>query len=257
MGETQQQSDQEFTEPSQVEILNKLKGNTSIDIQGQRIPIAAPLINKTVDFFKERVLVFFEKEHLSQELAEVLFKIQLVIFLIDSHYESNWEYDEMQLLPLWDEIKSLMLKLGINEGDIENFLKDIHEYEKSEQNIRQGQTPDSFEVRDYYFLKSCDVRLQRHLAKFVQAGEICKSTLEQIDYDILGEILDDIDDLQEDEAEGVYNGNRLLFSLKKNKTLTLEEYKNFVNALKAKYGDSDNSGIKTLSENVLEKLERS
>jgi hypothetical protein len=237
-------------------LFKKLKENSTIEIHGQKIAIPAATLDKTFKIFTERVLVFFPQDTLSEEVANALFRIQLIIFLIDNYYESHWDYKEDEISPLWDEVTLLIRHLGVGENQVKQFLQDIRAYEKVEQQMRKGDTPDSVEIKNFYFLKSCDVRLQRHLAKFVQAGEVCSSTPVQTDYDILGEILDDIDDMEEDQARDVYNGNRLIFDLKKNRQAAIDEYKNFISSIANKYEANDSSGIRELAGSVLEKIQK-
>lgn len=224
-----------------------------VEIGGQKIEVPDRIIAKTIEIFKDRILVFFQEEDLPEEAIRNLFRIQLIVFMVDIYYESHWDFEASQISPLWDKISDLMIKLGLSGPETNLFLEEIRAYEKIEQDMRKGKTVDSFKIEEFYYFKSCDVRLQRNLARFVQNGAVCNSTAEEIDFDILGEILDDLDDLVEDEAEGVYNGNRFLCSLRKEGSKAIEEYRAYLSSLTA---DSKSIRIQAMAAEISGKLEK-
>jgi hypothetical protein len=64
--------------------------------------------------------------------------------------------------------------------------------------------------------------------QFVQEHALTLSGARYIALDILGEILDDLDDIDEDDLEGVYNGNRFLSCAREDYSGAVHDYRMYV-----------------------------
>ncbi|MBK8506538.1 MAG: hypothetical protein IPL46_32675 [Saprospiraceae bacterium] len=85
-------------------------------------------------------------------------------------------------------------------------------YQTRELELRQGITLLKHSMEDLYSFKSCDVRLLRRL--LYREDDSLNSVLrfsEWLEFDLITEVNDDIEDLLEDLV--AFNGNRFLFSL--------------------------------------------
>jgi len=86
--------------------------------------------------------------------------------------------------------------------------------------------PLSYSLEEFYLLKSCDVFLSRKLVGVL--ANVSTSSPQAIElFDMLGEILDDCMDVEEDQEQ--INANRFLISLVRDgEEKTLYAYRSFV-----------------------------
>ncbi len=195
------------------------------------------LRNKIHQLFEYRKLN--ELLHISgldqqQEMVDHLIHIQTQIYLLDAYLESHWELDNEKLDTYWKQIRDSLRELGYSDECHEALLKDIRRYEKIEMNCRKDTWPTSISFRKFYTIKSCDVRLIRHLI-YAAAPELKKTWKEKVwtYYDLITEINDDISDVEEDLP--TYNGNRFLISmLRKGDRKTEKQYKAFIREVEEK-----------------------
>src|SRR3989344_4255596 len=109
------------------------------------------------------------------------------------------------------------------------LLQDIKDYADIEASIRIGRKLAEYEIRFFYFKKSCDVRMQRHIIRYLNTQPALSSEPEII-RDILEEIEDDVDDIAEDELTP-FGGNRFLEILNSKNIEKFDEYTTFINSL--------------------------
>jgi hypothetical protein len=154
-----------------------------------------------------------------------LTEIQFRIYLLDAYLESEWILDPAKLKQHWDQIEEALRKLVPAPMNLQPLLAEIHEYERIELNCRKNKWPTRERFKKFYTIKSCDVRLIRHL--IYEAHPSLEKTWKEkawAYYDLITEINDDVADLFEDLA--TYNGNRFLISmLRKGTKKTGEQYK--------------------------------
>jgi hypothetical protein len=167
-----------------------------------------------------------------------------MILIIDNYFEHHAVIDEHILNSFWEECEAYLENLGVPQDMQKILLQDIRDYAAIESSIRQGKELSSYDLRSFYFKKSCDMRLQRHIVRYLNKQPPMSSE-EEITRDILEEIEDDLDDIEEDRAMP-FNGNRYVEVLDSKDETKLSEYFTFV--------QSQKDAPKDLVQRVSEKL---
>ena len=132
--------------------------------------------------------------------------LQEPIYLLDSYGESTWCINPRRLAAIWTEIISRVQAFGFSGGESAAMANDILRYQSVELSMRAGKLPWTVPIEEFYWLKTCDVRLARTLIGMVARRESCLSAWAC--FDIVSEVSDDLIDVEEDA--GTYNGNRVL-----------------------------------------------
>ena len=143
---------------------------------------------------------------------EKLIKLQVSIYALDHHLETNWILTRKDLKPFWITIYRDLEGFGLTDYQQRTWSSEIMRYQTRELALRRGLSPARHPMKALYYYKSCDVRLMRNLI-YREAPD-----LEQImpfgnwhEFDLITEVNDDVEDIYEDLE--ILNGNRFLFSL--------------------------------------------
>jgi len=156
---------------------------------------------------------------------KTLVDIQKRIYELDSYLENNWKLDPDQLKSLRQSIINSVSLAGYDNSQAEILVSDIDLYEKYEGLLRKAILPISLNPEYYYHIKTCDVRLIRHLIYNHESFEGLKSDNARFwkYFDMATEINDDITDMEEDLNS--INGNAFLISLiERGEASSLENY---------------------------------
>ena len=159
-----------------------------------------------------------ETEKLTKKIITM---IQYNIFDIDDVCEKNLlPADHLQLL-IDDAKQDILAQVSIALEDSERavlYTQRLFDFYQVEMNMRQVRenpilkSPLDYAIEEFYILKSCDVFLSRKIVTVLAANEDLYTDLVLI-FDQLGEVLDDLMDVEED-IEAI-NSNRFLISLVK------------------------------------------
>ncbi len=198
------------------------------------------IIDKVNTLREERnMMSYCDAWHMSPETEKLTKKIitmiQYNIFDIDDVCEKNLlPADHLQLL-IDDAKQDILAQVSIALEDSERavlYTQRLFDFYQMEMNMRQVRenpilkSPLDYAIEEFYILKSCDVFLSRKIVTVLAANEDLYTDLVLI-FDQLGEVLDDLMDVEED-IEAI-NSNRFLISLvKKWVAETMEEYFNFI-----------------------------
>lgn len=159
-----------------------------------------------------------------------LYKLQEVIYALDTYLETHWDVKKKELKTHWNEIYNALSSLGIPVRDHSRYVKEIKRYEKYELDLRKKKLPLNKSFETLYGCKSCDVKLMRKLI-YRHAPDL-KQKLREKEwkyYDLITEVNDDIHDVFEDCE--TLNGNRFLISvLVRGKGKTRRAYRDFLDA---------------------------
>jgi hypothetical protein len=160
------------------------------------------------------------------EFLKNLRQLQCSIYELDEYGESNWRLDIQKLDEIWHRIKVFWLAVPTS-GGWRPPLTEIENYQRIETDMRDGVRPDMMPINVFYEAKTCDVRLMRQLIwNAFQAPLSSVGRLWGI-FDLIGEILDDLTDVDEDRL--AYNGNRFAFCVRQHGTnKTLRQYELFI-----------------------------
>lgn len=163
--------------------------------------------------------------------ADVLLDLQARIYALDDLLESCWEPDPEDLHLLWQGIREATALGDFPEQERELLLRGLAEYQQQELSVRRGERLCDIPIADFYYRKTCDVRLARDLI-YRKAPEldqhVPRTAWEALDR--LTEVEDDLTDREEDRR--TFNGNRFLSSLQ-HRTLTdvVGEYEAYARSL--------------------------
>lgn len=161
---------------------------------------------------------------------DTLIPLQIKIYELDKYLENSWALDQEYLSYLVGTIKAELHKLGYNNLYISQLMVSFNVYMERELAIRVGRYPSELPIEDFYFHKSCDVKLHRKII-MDQSSDCTFNSEDWKTFDLITEVNDDIEDLTEDTE--VINGNRLLFSLNLKSHDELKvEYLGFIEHLK-------------------------
>jgi hypothetical protein len=174
------------------------------------------LRNKITELFEYRdfpLLYKFSKIAPSsiEIFNENLIQLQASIYHLDFYLETNWQIKKNEKATYWRNIKNQLAKFDIAQKDVDQYLSHIYKYEERELNLRKNKLPISLSTENYYYYKSCDVKLIRRLIYENLSNIKNLFTLSDWRYfDLVTEINDDASDLEEDLS--TINGNLILIS---------------------------------------------
>ena len=86
-------------------------------------------------------------------------KLQKDIYDLDTYLESTWKLKDKVLRRKWKKIFSTLSKFGIDKKECNNWCREIFVYQKQEVALRKKKLPTELPVSEFYFYKSCDVKL--------------------------------------------------------------------------------------------------
>ncbi|MCX6822703.1 MAG: hypothetical protein NTX91_01745 [candidate division SR1 bacterium] len=208
------------------------------------------LREKASELIKQRGLVDFvdiltidkvQKDIIIQKLLT----LQTHIFDLDAFGEKNRDIKEGKnnrtIQELWSQIKTDLKKdFRLSETAIRSSLQNINDFMTMELEMRKGKSPTEIDGHTFYAMKICDVQLQRKLIEGELGKHIENSGRDTLD--MLGEIIDDIDDLEEDLLSN--NSNRLLICLEiAGYESTEKEYMSLAKRLVTEYFSSQDIDI--------------
>ena len=180
--------------------------------------------------FSLRKLVEFAdvcNAQISDRFWEELRLLQAAIYRLDAYYESHREISNAHIMQCWVDINDAVSDLA-ETSFVERFTLDIHAYERIEYSFRDSGCKDILGLRHYYGLKTCDVRMSRHILLTRQPS---RNTLTPpsswSDFDLIGEVLDDVIDVWQDIDN--FNGNRFILGcIRDGVDVTIAQYRRFV-----------------------------
>lgn len=203
---------------------------------------------------KEKIHSLFALRHIPEliawsgldkdgEFASKLEQLQMAIYDLDKYLEQNWAQDQDHVNDLWKTIYSNLSQFGIKDSEKEHLCRHIKKYEILERGLRHGHLLSRMPIRNAYIIKSCDVKLNRHLV-FMHAPGL-SSTHQESDwilFDLFSEINDDLSDVYEDMK--AYNGNRFLISLiEREPEDAFHEYRRFLIQLEQEFNHMPEEGL--------------
>ncbi len=148
----------------------------------------------------------------AEELISTLKGLQVIIYRIDQLLESVRQIDSAsheQIMKRWADIKKMVGEEVENDSNTDTLLERLRQFFQMEIRMRQGISPASIAIDDFYALKICDIHLQRELVKDKSHRKITADAWKAVEqYDKLWEIIDDVEDLQEDMQ--AVNSNRFM-----------------------------------------------
>ena len=160
--------------------------------------------------------------------------LQKDIYELDTYLETVWTLKEKVLKKKWKRIFCALSNFGITKKKTQKWCKEIFIYQKQEVALRKKKLPTRLDLDEFYFFKSCDVKLMRRL--LYRADPSLKKIISYDDwlaFDYLTEINDDIQDVFEDCE--VYNCNRFLFALLvQGKSKVRQDYRSFIQNIQKK-----------------------
>lgn len=171
--------------------------------------------SKIDNLFANRLIVeSLYLAHLKQRdrrwLMHGLRGLQESIYNLDFYGESTWEVQTEILSNIWENIYKQLKFFGFNYQEIDRLVNEIKAYQKIEMLLRERRPPTELPISDFYYLKTCDVRLSRKLITIVAQNSLSMSLNPIWDcYDLASEVCDDLIDLWEDSFD--FNCNRFLF----------------------------------------------
>ena len=166
---------------------------------------------------------------LASPTREAIINFQKLAFVVDHYFEHNEQLNPAFLNSFLSQFQKFLDDLQMPRELHATILQDIKDYADIEASIRIGKKLAEYEIKFFYFKKSCDVRMQRHIIRFLNKHETSSSEPEIV-RDILEEIEDDVDDIEEDKLTP-FGGNRFLEILSSKDVEKLNEYNNFINSL--------------------------
>ena len=182
---------------------------------------------KTEELYEKRIAPHVPD--ISPLKRETIIRFQKLVFVLDHYFEHNEQLAPAILDSVWTRFEKFLDDLEMPKDLQATLLQDIKDYADIEAGIRIGKKLAECEIRFFYFKKSCDVRMQRHIIRYLNTQPALSSEPEII-RDILEEIEDDVDDIAEDKLTP-FGGNRFLEILDSKDVEKLDEYTTFVNSL--------------------------
>jgi len=192
---------------------------------------------KAIELFESRklwnwLLIRGASRSMIASISPHLLAVQESIYRLDQYGESHWSIKDSKINGLWSDIFD-----AISDGDAKSLvqphvvrsLEELKAYQNIELALRFGVDPLAIPISNFYYLKSCDLRLCRTLAA-KHLGPVAQSVAELRLWrllDVSGEIRDDLEDLEEDVS--TLNCNRFMISLiKRGVSYTDREYREFL-----------------------------
>ena len=182
---------------------------------------------KTEELYAKRIAPY--APNLASPTREAIINFQKLVFVVDHYFEHNQQLNPAFLNSFWNQFEKFLDDLQMPKELQATLLQDIKDYADIEASIRIGRKLAEYEIRFFYFKKSCDVRMQRHIIRYLNTQPALSSEPEII-RDILEEIEDDVDDIAEDELTP-FGGNRFLEILNSKNIEKFDEYTTFINSL--------------------------
>lgn len=171
---------------------------------------------------KKKIKALFEYRQIPELMADgkikgkkALYKkliaLQISIYELDEHLESNWDIKKTDLSTYWNNIHNAMMDCGVPKKKLAEYSKHILKYQTHELNLRKGKLPTQGSVEYFYYYKSCDVRLMRQIIYDLSETLESKYTLPDWRFfDLITEVNDDVEDVFEDLK--TINGNYALIA---------------------------------------------
>lgn len=153
-----------------------------------------------------------------------LLAVQEHIYYLDALGESTAWPRKIDLRDRWNAIiKKMQEHLRIPPRDAWKLTWELRVYQQLELARRERVSPWSLDLKRHYLLKTCDVRMQRRVCCLL-LGRVPEILEERrwASFDLLTEILDDVDDRMEDR--GTFNYNRFQDELAASGTAALQRY---------------------------------
>src|SRR3989344_498943 len=182
---------------------------------------------KAEELYSKRIAPY--APNLASPTREAIISFQKSVFVVDHYFEHNEQLNPAFLNSFWKQFEKFLDDLQMPKELQATILQDIKDYADIEASIRIGKKLAEYGIRFFYFKKSCDVRMQRHIIRYLNKQQISSSESEII-RDILEEIEDDLDDIEEDKLTP-FGGNRFLEILNSINVEKLSEYDTFINSL--------------------------
>lgn len=182
---------------------------------------------KAEELYAKRIAPY--APNLASSTREAIINFQKLVFAVDHYFEHNEQINPAFLNSFWKQFEKFLDDLEMPKDLQATLLQDIKDYADIEANIRIGKKLAEYEIRFFYFKKSCDVRMQRHIIRYLNTQQALSSEPEII-RDVLEEIEDDVDDIAEDRLTP-FDGNRFLEILNSKNIEKLNEYDAFINSL--------------------------
>jgi len=142
-----------------------------------------------------------------------LMRIQSAIYDLDAYLESNWRLSRQRLERYWQALQDELAALVPDPDDQYRLLEDIRQYQAQELMTRSGGDVSLIPLDDFYYYKTCDVRLIREL--ILRSDPPLREAIPAscwLAFDRITELEDDIEDQSEDQ--GTYNVNRYLAAVR-------------------------------------------
>ncbi len=147
-----------------------------------------------------------------ETLWHQLIELQTAIYHLDAHLEAHIDPDMKILRWHWANMKEKLEAITGLLPENHNYFDHIEIYQKHELNLRNCISPLSYDIFQFYYYKSCDVKLLRRLIyEKNDISDIFGSLEEWKYYDLITEVNDDVEDIWEDMT--FINGNMFLISV--------------------------------------------
>lgn len=175
--------------------------------------VETDLKSKMEELFRYRFFYEILDENEDAALFEQLYALQTAIYHLDAHLEAHWKTDQKNLDFHWDNIKTNLIKFGVQDSELPSYLNHIAKYQQHEMDIRKGLLPTRLEMEYFYFYKSCDVKLLRRLIyeTRLKGSKSFGSLSDWRYFDLVTEVNDDVADIFEDLS--FINGNRFILTM--------------------------------------------
>ncbi len=201
--------------------------------------ISPQLLTKLDQLFAQREINTYAQhvglsENTAKEILNILKNLQVIIYEVDQLLEDNRVLDIHQrdyIAQRWEEIQNIVTSIVQDRQHADHLLKRLRAFFQMEMQMREGVSPSTIPLDAFYALKICDIHLQRDLINHASQKTIPSQiwyALEQ--YDKLGEVIDDLEDIAEDVD--AINSNRFLIEAFETDLIeTKEKYSDFIDLL--------------------------
>jgi len=224
---------EDFFINNHIELNEKIGDSKISDYEGKNIHI----LKKIKDLFKcrkisEHLLLVKTKPQKRNWIMNKLLDLQYAIYKLDTYGENNWIIREADLKYIWSDIYSKLKPFSSSDINIISHINDIKVYQEIETGLRSNYLPTKIPIDEFYYMKTCDVRLARALISNLSPSPYPeKLNLFWGYYDLVSEIFDDLIDINEDSFN--FNCNRLLIKMSsEGNKRTWDEYINYLNYIK-------------------------